>query len=92
MANVMADDKKGVPAMQPRLSDDDDGVVSLSKGDILGQESTDPVLNAKMHLVNDAIDEIGMTGYQWKLFVLNGFGYAVDSLMLLIQSIIASYA
>jgi hypothetical protein len=28
-----------------------------------------------MRLVNDAIDEIGFTGYQAKLFVLNGFGY-----------------
>lgn len=33
-----------------------------------------------------------MTGYQWRLFILNGFGYAVDSLILLIQSIIATYA
>ncbi|KAK8204599.1 Filamentous Growth Regulator [Zalaria obscura] len=66
--------------------------VSVQKGDLLGQEHTDPVLNAKMHLVNDAIDEIGFTGYHWKLFVLNGFGYAVDSLILLIQSIIATQA
>lgn len=53
-----------------RLSDE----ISLQKGDLLNLESIDPVLNAKMHLVNNAIDEIGMTGYQWKLFVLNGFG------------------
>ncbi|KAF1814571.1 membrane transporter [Eremomyces bilateralis CBS 781.70] len=65
---------------------------SLIKGDILGQESTDPVLNAKMKLVNDTIEEIGWTGYQTKLFFLNGFGYAVDSLILLIQSITASQA
>ncbi|EUC40730.1 hypothetical protein COCMIDRAFT_9439 [Bipolaris oryzae ATCC 44560] len=64
----------------------------LGKNDLLQQEHTDPVLNAKMHLVNNAIDEIGFTTYQWKLFVLNGFGYAVDSLILLIQSIIAGQA
>ncbi|KAF2857368.1 MFS general substrate transporter [Piedraia hortae CBS 480.64] len=64
----------------------------MRKGDLLGQEHVDPVLNSKMHLVNDAIDEIGMTWYQWKLFVLNGFGYAVDSQMILIQSIIATNA
>ncbi|MCJ1450161.1 hypothetical protein MMC28_000490 [Mycoblastus sanguinarius] len=45
-----------------------------------------------MHLVNDTIDEIGWTSWQWKLFCLNGFGYAVDSLILLIQSIIATQA
>lgn len=76
------------PAYEHALSDD----VSLGKGDLLSLESLDPVLNAKMHLINNAIDEIGMTGYQWRLFCLNGFGYAVDSLILLIQSIIATQA
>ncbi|KAJ8116624.1 hypothetical protein OPT61_g1992 [Boeremia exigua] len=69
-----------------------DDASSVGKGDILSKEHTDPVLNAKMHLINDAIDEIGFTTYHWKLFVLNGFGYAVDSLILLIQSIIARQA
>ena len=76
------------PQYDGRPSDE----ISIGKGDLLSLEADDPVLNAKMHLVNNAIDEIGMTGYQWKLFMLNGFGYAVDSLMLLIQSIIAKYA
>jgi MFS family permease len=35
---------------------------------------------------------IGWTNYHWKLFVLNGFGYAVDSLILLLQSIVAGQA
>ncbi|TFK62074.1 MFS general substrate transporter [Pluteus cervinus] len=67
---------------------------SLATGtsDVLQREHTDPVLNAKMYLVNNAIDEIGLTNYHMKLFVLNGFGYAVDSLILLIQSIIATQA
>ena len=38
--------------------------------------------------MTQAIDEIGWTGYHYKLFVLNGFGYAVDSLLLLLQSIV----
>ncbi|KIM95258.1 hypothetical protein OIDMADRAFT_206366 [Oidiodendron maius Zn] len=45
-----------------------------------------------MHIVNNTIDEIGWTNYHWKLFFLNGFGYAVDSLLLLLQSIIATPA
>ncbi|KAI1346379.1 major facilitator superfamily domain-containing protein [Xylaria sp. FL0043] len=66
---------------------------SIHKGeDILARQDLDPVLNAKMHLVNNAIDEIGWTNYHWKLFVLNGFGYAVDSLITLIQSNIAAPA
>ncbi|KID95507.1 Major facilitator superfamily domain, general substrate transporter, partial [Metarhizium majus ARSEF 297] len=32
-----------------------------------------------MALANEAIEEIGMKKFQWKLFWLNGFGYAVNS-------------
>ncbi|KAL5318397.1 hypothetical protein ACEPPN_013457 [Leptodophora sp. 'Broadleaf-Isolate-01'] len=60
--------------------------------DLLGSQGVDPALDAKMHIVNNAIDEIGWTPYHWKLFVLNGFGYAVDSQLLLLQSIIATQA
>lgn len=77
---------------QPPLAQHDSDEISLRKGDLLAQEDVDPVLNAKMHLINNAIDEIGFTGYHWRLFCLNGFGYAVDSLILLIQSIIAGQA
>ena len=41
----------------------------------------DPILAKKMALVNDAIEQIGMTPFQWKIFFLNGFGYAVDSVI-----------
>ena len=75
------------PELERQLSD-----ASIQKGDLLSLEHVDPALNAKMHLINNAIDEIGFTTYQWKLFMLNGFGYAVDSLILLIQSIIAGQA
>ncbi|KAG9693211.1 MFS general substrate transporter, partial [Aureobasidium melanogenum] len=77
---------------RPINAQSDDETLSLGKGDILGSEHVDSILNAKMHLVNNAIDEIGFTGYHWKLFILNGFGYAVDSLLLLVQGNIASYA
>ncbi|MCJ1354230.1 MAG: hypothetical protein MMC33_004217 [Icmadophila ericetorum] len=67
-----------------------DYVFSSGKGEVFSLQSIDPALNSKMHLVNNAIDEIGWTGYHYKLFVLNGFGYAVDSLLLLLQSITQS--
>ncbi|CAM1506160.1 Fc.00g058010.m01.CDS01 [Cosmosporella sp. VM-42] len=60
--------------------------------DILDLQDLDPALNHKMHLVNNAIDEIGWTPYHTKLFFLNGFGYAVDSMITLFQSIIATQA
>ncbi|KAI1411214.1 MFS general substrate transporter [Hypoxylon sp. FL1857] len=60
--------------------------------EVLALQDLDPALNAKIHLVNNAIDEIGWTNYHWKLFVLNGFGYAVDSLVLLLQSNISGPA
>ncbi|KAI0010527.1 MFS general substrate transporter [Xylariaceae sp. FL0662B] len=65
---------------------------SGDSADILALQGLDPVMVAKMRLVNDAIDEIGWTNYHWKLFALNGFGYAVDSLVLLLQSNIAAPA
>lgn len=48
---------------------------------------TDSVLAAKVSLVNHALNEIGMTKYHYKLFCLNGMGYAVDSLLALLQSV-----
>ena len=47
----------------------------------------DQVLAKKMQYVNNAIDEIGFTTYQLKLFFLNGFGYAVDSLLILLNAL-----
>ncbi|KAH7304309.1 membrane transporter [Stachybotrys elegans] len=54
--------------------------------DILGGQGLDPVLTTKLRLLNDAIDEIGWTPYHWRLFFLAGFGYAVDSMVILIKS------
>ncbi|KAK4098132.1 MFS general substrate transporter [Parathielavia hyrcaniae] len=65
---------------------------SLKGQDVLSLQGLDPALNRKMHLVNNAIDELGWTPYHTKLFFLNGFGYAVDSLILLLQSVIAGPA
>ncbi|CAF1519548.1 unnamed protein product [Adineta steineri] len=44
-------------------------------------------LAVKMQLVNNAISEIGFTSYHMKLFFLNGFGYAVDSLLILLNAL-----
>lgn len=47
--------------------------------DVFDSSVFDPVLARKLSLINTAIDKIGMTPFQWKLFFLNGFGYTVDS-------------
>jgi hypothetical protein len=74
----MADEKKSVdekPISSGNVVDEEAlETRSIGKGDVLGLEHVDPVLNMKMHLVNNAIDEIGFTPYQAKLFCLNGFG------------------
>lgn len=57
---------------------DSDGSIDLG-GELINLSEVDAVLAKKMALVNAAIDGIGMTPFQWKLFFLNGFGYAVDS-------------
>ncbi|TAQ89704.1 hypothetical protein B7494_g1991 [Chlorociboria aeruginascens] len=53
--------------------------ISHDSREVLNTSSIDPILTRKMILVNNAVDEIGMTPFHWKLFLLNGFGYAVDS-------------
>ncbi|PNS20636.1 hypothetical protein CAC42_363 [Sphaceloma murrayae] len=92
MSTTVGHDVKDPEASNAATLARDDGVGMLHKQDLLSLEHTDPVLNAKMNLINNAIDEIGFTPYHWKLFCLNGFGYAVDSLVLLIQSIISGQA
>ena len=68
--------KGSSPGSSPRY--DTDGS-SDSVKEVFSVDQIDPVLQRKMALVNESIDSIGMTGFQWKMFVLNGFGYAVDS-------------
>ncbi|UKZ46126.1 hypothetical protein TrVGV298_000324 [Trichoderma virens] len=81
------DDNNEKSAVVVSSQDDQDEASSSSISDVLEVKLFDPVLARKMALVNNAIDEIGMTGFQWKLFWLNGFGYTVDSLLVLCQSI-----
>lgn len=69
---------KGIDTtVQQHYGSDDSSTDSIKE--VFSVEGFDPVLAKKMALVNEAIDSIGMTGFQWKLFFLNGFGYAVDS-------------
>ena len=72
------DNKHAVSSQVDKQSGSSDYSVDLQK-EVFDATQIDPVLAKKMALINQAIEEIGMTPFQWKLFFLNGFGYAVDS-------------
>lgn len=59
--------------------------------DMTEVETDDPALIKKIHLINNAIDEIGFTWWHVKLFCLAGFGYSADSQMSMIQSAVHKY-
>jgi MFS family permease len=54
----------------------------------LPEDQLDPVYAAKAHVLNNAIQEIGMGRYQWELFCLVGFGWASDNLWPITTSLI----
>jgi len=75
------DQQQFAPLLVDRSVDNDSKDVGDDFGSVIEADRT---LARKMALVNNAIDEIGFTSYQMKLFFLNGFGYAVDSLLILL--------
>ncbi|KAK5714969.1 hypothetical protein LTR15_010385 [Elasticomyces elasticus] len=74
------------PGSDKSINSSSEETVDLQK-ELWDTTAVDPVLAKKMALINQSIDEIGMTPFHWKLFFLNGFGYAVDSLLVVTQSI-----
>lgn len=54
----------------------------------LPEDTVDPVYAAKAHILNNAIQAIGMGRYQWQLFVVVGFGWASDNLWPVVTSLI----
>jgi len=78
------DQNQLVPLLVDRSVYNDSKDVGDDFGSIIEADRT---LARKMALVNNAIDEIGFTSYQMKLFFLNGFGYAVDSLFIILNAL-----
>lgn len=75
---LAAEESKAARVVQDDNNSSEQESIDLHK-EIYDTSAIDPVLAKKMALANNAIEEIGMTPWQWKLFCLNGFGYAVDS-------------
>ncbi|KAI0299054.1 major facilitator superfamily domain-containing protein [Multifurca ochricompacta] len=63
---------------------------TLVKEDLYDEESVDPVYRAKAHILNQALQEIGMGKYQWGLFIVAGFGWFSDSVWPLVTGLILS--
>ena len=78
VAVPIGDTKHASLSQVERDAESNDWSVEARK-EVFDLTQIDPVLARKMALINEAIEEIGMTPFQWKLFFLNGFGYAVDS-------------
>jgi hypothetical protein len=45
----------------------------------------DEVYEKKVALMNEAIIDLGMGSFQWKVFAMTGFGWFVDNVRLLIS-------
>ena len=73
--------------LQPPASPATKHSTTVNSDDTRLDDGEDSVLAMKLQCVNNAIDEIGFTTYQLKLFFLNGFGYAVDSLLILLNAL-----
>ncbi|KAJ5024704.1 hypothetical protein PSV08DRAFT_412704 [Bipolaris maydis] len=78
------------------LNKHDDKATSLSKlwkdeatpASVLEDGSLDPVYEAKAKVLNKAVQDIGMGRYQWQLFIVIGFGWAMDNLWPIVTSLI----
>ncbi|KZV93829.1 MFS general substrate transporter [Exidia glandulosa HHB12029] len=62
--------------------------VHRAEDDLLPEGSLDPVYQAKAHVLNQAIQDIGMGKYQWQLFVVTGFGWLADNLWPIVTGLI----
>ncbi|KAJ7636010.1 MFS general substrate transporter [Mycena polygramma] len=56
--------------------------------DLYDGQTVDPTYRAKVHVLNEAIQDIGMGRYQYYLFVCAGFGWFADSVWPLITGLI----
>ncbi|EOA82928.1 uncharacterized protein SETTUDRAFT_173543 [Exserohilum turcica Et28A] len=74
-----------VPATQPAHDTPGDEAIPVS---VLEDGSLDPVYEAKAKVLNKAIQDIGMGRYQWQLFIVIGFGWAMDNLWPIVTSLI----
>ena len=83
MADSVELEKKILPQVSDTSLDLENGNESFQDDNIAFEK--DSVLAKKIHLLNDAIDEMGFTWHNAKLFLIAGFGYSIDSQMGMVQ-------
>ncbi|CAH6723587.1 putative MFS siderochrome iron transporter 1 [[Candida] jaroonii] len=62
---------------------------STLQNDMVELEDGDIALTKKMHLINNALDEIGFTWFHFKYMIIAGYGYAAESLIGLAHSTVS---
>lgn len=89
----MAEKDAPLPQIRPLASSQDLESASTREVevDMVQVEGGDPVLVQKMHLINNALDEIGFSWYHVKLFCIAGLGYSADSQLAMLQSSVKTY-
>ena len=73
-------DPKPLGSKTTSIHDVADGEVDQFPGEIPSAhfDGLDRTFEAQAELVNHAVQQIGMGKYQWKLFVLAGYGWMCD--------------
>ncbi|KAI5310710.1 hypothetical protein KEM55_003071 [Ascosphaera atra] len=80
--------EKGIPAATPSVSSEQaysSYTLEALRQEIeleVEQDGHDSVYDRKCKAVNKAMTDIGMGRYQWKLFILCGFGWCADNIWL----------
>ncbi|KAJ5321136.1 hypothetical protein N7476_004138 [Penicillium atrosanguineum] len=81
MDEIRQDDKKYSPAQEFQLDEGSGKVIPLEDQELeqFYGSSTTQAYRLKSELVGKCLEEIGMGKFQWKLFVVTGFGWIVDN-------------
>lgn len=81
-------DTKNVEEQQDSYGTQEVPALRAAPAGVLEEGSLDPVYEAKAKVLNKAIQDIGMGKYQWQLFIVIGFGWAMDNLWPIVTSLI----
>ncbi|KAJ5678659.1 glucose transporter [Penicillium macrosclerotiorum] len=83
MDEIRQDNKRELPSQTPYIDEDAGKVIALDDSEVeqFYGSSTTQAYRLKSELIGKCMEEIGMgkSRFQWKLFVVTGFGWIVDN-------------